>query len=284
LRYDEVQILTGRFGVSPLKFARQIVVKLRYFIAILILGFAFPALSTTYYIDYVNGSDGNSGTSTTSPWQRHPYMVGFSGGYTHSPGDSFIFKGGVTWPAACFPIQFSVGGTASKYDYYGVSPTYYTGSAWSRPIFNGQYLVGGLFWMHVTANYVYIDSFDLQGVMAQSNYGQASIGMEGGIGVTITNCYIHKWSRSSAVTTDGEFGGFFNSAETTAQGLGGVLITHCEIGNNDGDGNCGACMWLRARLHFASCTMLRRVFCTVAIRCMTRRFTIFCRALMCRSI
>src|SRR5436190_22352592 len=66
---------------------------------------ALNSSATTYYIDYSAGSDSSSGNSKSSPWQRHPFMKGFAGSYSHSAGDRFIFKGGVTWPNACFNIS-----------------------------------------------------------------------------------------------------------------------------------------------------------------------------------
>ena len=63
-----------------------------------ILALACPTWATTYYIDYVTGSDSSvAPTSKTTPWKRHPYMIGFTGSYSHAAGDIFIFKGGVTW-------------------------------------------------------------------------------------------------------------------------------------------------------------------------------------------
>src|SRR5674536_23253 len=64
---------------------------------------AAPVLSATYYIDYNAANDSANGTTTSTPWKRSPGMVGFTGRYSHSAGDIFVFKGGVTWPAAVLP-------------------------------------------------------------------------------------------------------------------------------------------------------------------------------------
>ena len=55
------------------------------------------AIAATYYIDYVSGSDSNSGTSTSTPWKYAPGMYGWTGTATVSSGDTIILKGGVTW-------------------------------------------------------------------------------------------------------------------------------------------------------------------------------------------
>src|SRR2546427_5305906 len=102
----------------------------------LILLVTVRAAAATYYIDFSAGSDSNSGTSTSTSWKRHPYMQGFTGSYSHSSGDRFIFKGGVSWPNACFNITVNNGGATGNPDYYGVDTNYYSGASWSRPIWD----------------------------------------------------------------------------------------------------------------------------------------------------
>ena len=97
---------------------------------------AFPA---TYYIDYVSGKDANKGTSKATPWKRCPGMKGFTGHYSHSAGDKFIFKGGVTWPyvsgGTILTIQNS--GAVGSEDKYTSDKTWYVGTAWDYPVFDG---------------------------------------------------------------------------------------------------------------------------------------------------
>src|SRR3954452_18289183 len=82
--------------------------------------FVASAPAATYYVDFASGSDSNGGTSKASPWQRCPGMQGFNHSYVHAAGDRFIFKGGVTWPASCFTMTISQGGSSGSTDYYGV--------------------------------------------------------------------------------------------------------------------------------------------------------------------
>ena len=100
---------------------------------------AMPAADgATYYIDYDGGRDSNAGTRD-QPWSRHPYMNGWTGSYSHTSGDRFIFKGGVTWPASAFQILIRAGGSGEQNrDYYGVDTTWYAGQAFSKPLFDFQ--------------------------------------------------------------------------------------------------------------------------------------------------
>ena len=79
-----------------------------------------------------SGSDSNSGTSETSPWQHHPYSPGFAGNYSHTAGDCFIFRGGDVFHRSgnYIPLDIVRGGSgASVMDYYGVDPAWGTGTA-----------------------------------------------------------------------------------------------------------------------------------------------------------
>jgi hypothetical protein len=104
---------------------------------------AQQVFSATYYIDYSAANDSSNGTSKSKPWKRSPGMKGFAGSYSHSAGDIFIFKGGVTWPAAVLPLTIGYSGKAGNIDTYTVDQTWYTGGSYSRPIFDGGGVTGG---------------------------------------------------------------------------------------------------------------------------------------------
>ena len=114
--------------------------RLKFLLAMLLI--ASPCFGTTYYIDYVGGSDANVG-SKAFPWKLAPGMPGFSATYAHVAGDQFIFKGGVTWPKVALPWTIGYSGTAGNVDAYGgLDHTWYTGGGWSQPILDGQQLSG----------------------------------------------------------------------------------------------------------------------------------------------
>ncbi|OGJ84777.1 MAG: hypothetical protein A2268_11650 [Candidatus Raymondbacteria bacterium RifOxyA12_full_50_37] len=92
----------------------------------------------TYFIDYVSGSDTNPGTSQSAPWKRCPGMNGFSAAYFHAAGDVFVFKGGVTWPAAALPLTIAYNGSVENTDTYTTDHAWYSGADWTQPAFDGE--------------------------------------------------------------------------------------------------------------------------------------------------
>jgi hypothetical protein len=96
------------------------------------------AFGATYYIDYQSGSDSNGGLSRTTPWKRSPGMNGFAGIYSHSAGDIFVFKGGVTWPSSTMPLTIAYSGAEGSPDQYTVDHAWYRGGSWDYPTFDGE--------------------------------------------------------------------------------------------------------------------------------------------------
>src|SRR5579862_4367970 len=111
---------------------------------VLLVGVSLPSMTLqvasaagsgrTFYVDFSSGSDSNAGTSQTAPWKRVPGMTGFTGSYTSQPGDTFIFKGGVTWTAS-YPWTFKSGASGAPIIYTTLS-SWYNGSAFTRPVFD----------------------------------------------------------------------------------------------------------------------------------------------------
>lgn len=206
---------------------------------IIILFIAAPTFSATYYVDFSNGVNSNNGLSKNTPWKVQPYMKTFNGAYNHQAGDRFIFKGGTTWPSACFPATVGAGGDSpTKMDYYGVDSAWFAGASWSRPVFDGEYLVQGLISL-VYQSYIIIDNFELKGINCLTNWGPGCITGGDASYNTITNCYIHGWTVTTA--TDDTHGGVIYNYGTT--GSVAVIIDHCEITNIENSSRPnGACI------------------------------------------
>jgi hypothetical protein len=92
---------------------------------------ATGARANTYYVDYVNGNDSNSGTSTATPWKHAPGMKGLTpsgsstgdgcasncASYSPAAGDEIILRGGIVWPYTTMPWAFTWSGTSSTQTY-----------------------------------------------------------------------------------------------------------------------------------------------------------------------
>ena len=160
-----------------------------------------PASPATYYIDPYNGNDALSAISKATPWRHAPGMAGCiynCNTVVLNPGDRVIFLGGAVWSVDNFPLVVRSSGTAANPIYYGVDPTWYLGSSWTRPVFE----LGNITWNQapieaISASYVTFDNFEIRNEEI-NNKGiwppLGSIAISGGTNVTVQNSYIHGWS------------------------------------------------------------------------------------------
>lgn len=207
----------------------------------------------TFYIDYDNGSNSNSGTSKASPWKTHPYMQtsasctgsGAAPSYTHLAGDQFIFKGGVTWPVACFQMSIPTGGTSAASDYYGVDQTWFTGASFARPLFDmGQAVPTGTHVIVATAAFPGYTTFDnLEIANQRLNLNTCSscddaynfAAPAGSIpGVLIENGYIHDWVSNSNVAGFASNTPWPYSAGAIYDGHDRITVDHMTIEDSGG--------------------------------------------------
>jgi hypothetical protein len=188
----------------------------------------------TYYIDFASGNDSADGRTKETPWKRHPYMVGWSGSYTHVAGDRFLFKGGTTWPYSCFPLTLAAGGSATAgNDYYGVDKEWFSGPLWSRPAFDGGYAVAYIFFLGPRRSYVTIDNLELRYINAGNPLGPGLIYGTSPTHLLITNSYLHGW-RTSAATDDAH--GAIMLFYGTRDPRDNVIVEYCEIENSENSG------------------------------------------------
>src|SRR5581483_2565408 len=83
-------------------------------------------ISSCFYIDFVGGSDSNSGLSEAAPLKRAPGMQGCSGScaaISPSGGFGFILKGGVTWDSTTQPWNWNWSGNSGAPIYIGYDPS-----------------------------------------------------------------------------------------------------------------------------------------------------------------
>ena len=177
---------------------------------------------TIRYVDFSGGSDTWDGTAkthttgTVGPWKSSPYMQSGAGcsdnggshlGYTHTAGQQIIFKGGVTWPAACFQMSIPAGGNSSASDYYGVDKTWFAGGSWTRPLFdmaNTKASAGPQITIH--GSWITLDNLELARLKITRGTGAgctdssiaANNGFAGQTGVLIENLLIRDWTMDVA--------------------------------------------------------------------------------------
>jgi hypothetical protein len=189
------------------------------------------------YIDYGAANNSANGTSTATPWKVCPYMQTWDGTYTHAAGDTFIFKGGVTWPNACFPMNITTGGSATHRDYYGVDKTWYTGGSWARPIFDmgaAQTATTNIV-LSLTidaASNIYFDKIEITGFYwsgAQGFMKGDIIVYTRNVNLTFDSLYIHNWTHDTYAngTTDGMR--LFAGYTSLPAGDSNVVIKNCEM-------------------------------------------------------
>lgn len=204
--------------------------KIIIFLAIIffgLFGWAGKSLATTtYYIDWGNGADTNNGTSKTTPWKHAPGMRGCSDNCaayqttnwdangTATAGNQFIFKGGVTWPAAALSWDWIYGsGTQTSPIYFGAGDkSWYNGSSWTRPMFDAEKTnptspyFSGIF--RAYGNWFIIDNIEFKGLaQLNNNYpgpGMLSVTAPSSVSTAaeIKNCYFHGWSHGGTATND----------------------------------------------------------------------------------
>lgn len=131
--------------------------------AVLVLMIVLPVAmdAATFYVDFAGGADTNSGVAKASPWKHIPGMAGCTGGCASTVlagGDTVIFKGGTTWTGS-FP--WDVQGGQSSAVTYTTDHSWFSGSAYSQPVFNGQKadMAGGM--ITSSASYMVINDFSV---------------------------------------------------------------------------------------------------------------------------
>jgi len=175
--------------------------------------FALPSNCTVgtnvYYISR-SGSDSSTqaqAKSKSTAWQHAPYMHSFTGTYSHTAGDCFVFRGNDTWDVGTTDyFVVSNGGSSGNADYYGVDQTWFSGSAWNRPILDIQssypnadaYSNATVFLMN--AAYVTFDYFEIINAACRVTPTQTNLtefATSGHDYITVSNSYFHKFNAQS---------------------------------------------------------------------------------------
>ncbi|HTZ75093.1 MAG TPA: hypothetical protein VMB47_14315 [Candidatus Aquilonibacter sp.] len=207
--------------------------------ALLTLATAGSAFATTYYVA-ANGSDSNNGTSKQTPWLHAPGMstcIATCASTTINAGDSIILRGGDTWhfgnsglsPFAGFQSNawnFTRSGSSTGCNvspasyvttsciYVGVDQTWYSGSAWARPILNFDNAVTNSvpsscsynFWalnpVNFSGSYIIVDNLEFVGWCWSTSTGNQLYSLVSiSNGSELKNSYFHGVTATTAVTS-----------------------------------------------------------------------------------
>jgi hypothetical protein len=183
--------------------------------------------AASYYIDFINGSNSNTGTSTGSAWTHMPGMQGCNASCsakTPQAGDRFILKGGVTWPSSALGINWQWSGSAGNSIYVGIDKSWYAGGQWTRPVLDGgQTNISNNNVFFTMRSYVILDNIEFTGLYWSgtpawwtSNY----IALYQYNNFEVKNCYFHGWAHSS------------NASDTQACIVGDSHIPNQNIGGS----------------------------------------------------
>jgi hypothetical protein len=177
-------------------------------------------VTNCYYIA-ANGSDSNDGLSEANghPWAHLPGMstcTGNCAALTPSANMGFILRGGDTWSGSNLGIVWKWGGSSNNPIYIGVDPGWYSGSAWTRPVWTcGGTTCSGetaSYFFNASQPYIILDNIEMTGLAETSLVSPAFV-CSGNSNQTYENLYWHGWKHISLPTIQGKL-------ETNARGFG----------------------------------------------------------------
>ena len=201
----------------------------------LLLGLMGRLNAAAYFIDYAGGSDSSVGTSPEFPWQHCPGDSAAEGNaalISLFPGDTVLFKGGVTY------VLTGESGIALNWSGAPSAPITYDGNSagkWGsgRAIFSNKYGAGGITAFHAggLAQNLAFNSFEFAGIGGEASLpadtsGAVPAKFGGGLAfaggaesVTIENCAFR------------ELGYWFNQKPMNAASIRGTAISSSGANN-----------------------------------------------------
>lgn len=171
------------------------------------------ALSATYYVDALAGSDSAAGTSTATAWKTLAKV----NSKTFSAGDSILFQTGQRWTGQLHPLGSGASGNPITLSSYGSG---------AQPIIDGSSLSSGGTIYLLNQGYWTIDGFDVTSNSGRNNVGTTSVpgtnrsgiwvdNNSGGAlrGIVIRNNHVH------------DVNGCFVCSGADAHNNGGIAVT-----------------------------------------------------------
>ncbi len=193
----------------------------------------------TYYISKSTGLDTRTSTqarSKSTPWAHLPGMTSCSSNcnsYSPVAGDQFILMGGDHWVASDMPVNFNSNGASGSPIYIGVDQTWFSGSAWTRPIFDCQATNCNPFsgMIEIGGSYVTVDNIEIIGIRFTVAGGTMKAIQTTADHTIIEHNYVHGWSHDPSFSSSNDNGrGFAFAANTSGGGGAGVgVVVHDNV-------------------------------------------------------
>jgi hypothetical protein len=180
--------------------------------AVVLVLVALPAHAAVYFVDIGQGSDSNSGTSTTAAWAHLPGTVGFSGSgwVTIRNGDTIQVKGGTVNNVQVLFDSSRYSGSSS-FNSIVIQSGHLANPVWGT----GQAVIDGqntrTYGLMITANGITVDGFEVREIAAgaapplDTSTGSCCVGMAGASYVTLRRSWLHN-AYSTGPSTDVGFG------------------------------------------------------------------------------
>lgn len=174
-------------------------------------------VKSCYYVG-VSGKDSNTGTSESAPFLHLPGSSNFTGSATIGPGVGVIIEGGYVAHFGNTSLSTSTGGglktnggSSGSPVYYGIDPTWYSGSSFARPQFNGDNAIpNGTFPSSCSydnsslgqavrpgGSYIIFDGIEIVGFCWSANNMNTFYTENSQTGIYLERLYQHGWSTPS---------------------------------------------------------------------------------------
>ena len=209
------------------------------FLCVNILGVSFSSvIAATVYVDYANGSNSNTGNSTTSPWKHCPGDSSASGNaasFTPSPGDTICFKGGVNYSSGK-TISLKSSGTNGNHIVYNGNCTDFGNGKKAILNKNTNFYIR-------SRDYTTIKNFEFTGFTSDVIWQDYQQYPDDAIGTVVDSNYIHDgsipqygavsfWNSQNTTLSNNTF---YNVNYSTHAGGRGPTYFQCRF---DGKGSC----------------------------------------------
>lgn len=184
-------------------------------------------VTSCYYVG-ASGSDSNAGTTEAAPFLHIPGTPKFTGKASIGAGVGVIVQGGYVAhfgnssvaTSTGGMLNITTGGSSGSPVYYGVDPTWFTGSSFARPMLSGDNPLSTSFvsactydnssppqWVNIasSASYVILDGFESSGLCWASGEPNIIYSTTSSKYVYVERWYHHGWTTVSTSTDSAYF-------------------------------------------------------------------------------